>query len=142
MRILPLVVLFVLSEFASAKAAELPNIVYILADDLGIGDFGCYGQKILKTPRIDQLAGEGMRFANHYSGSASCAPTRSCLMTGQHTGHTRIRSNGNGFLVPGDVTVAEILKSAGYRTGAFGKWGLGNEGTPGVPWQQGFDLFF
>ena len=142
MRTLFVFVTLFASGFVTAKSADLPNIVYILADDLGIGDIGCYGQKILKTPRIDQLAEEGMRFTNHYSGSASCAPTRSCLMTGQHTGHTRIRSNGNDFLKPEDVTVAELLKSGGYRTGAFGKWGLGNEGAAGVPWEQGFDLFF
>ncbi|MBL6764155.1 MAG: arylsulfatase [Verrucomicrobiae bacterium] len=119
-----------------------PNIVYILADDLGYGDIGCYGQKILKTPRIDQLASEGMRFTEHYSGAAMCAPTRSCLMTGQHTGHTRVRKNGHGPLLPEDVTIAEVLKSAGYRTAAFGKWGVGEAGTTGVPWEQGFDLFY
>ena len=127
---------------ASAGAAPKPNIIYILADDLGVGDVGCYGQKILKTPRIDQLASEGMRFTQHYSGSASCAPTRSCLMTGQHTGHTRVRKNGDGPLLPEDVTIAEVLASAGYKTAAIGKWGVGEEGTTGVPWEQGFDLFF
>ena len=119
-----------------------PNIVYILADDLGYGDIGCYGQKILKTPRIRQLASEGMRFTEHYSGAAMCAPTRSCLMTGQHTGHTRVRKNGHGPLLPEDVTIAEVLKSAGYRTAAFGKWGVGEAGSTGVPWEQGFDLFY
>ncbi len=124
----------------SADAA--PNIVYILADDLGYGDVGCYGQKILKTPRIDQLASEGLKFTQHYSGSAMCAPTRSCLMTGQHTGHTRVRANGGGPLLDEDVTVAEVMKTAGYRTGVIGKWGVGEEGSSGVPNQQGFDFWF
>ncbi len=125
-----------------AFAADKPNIIYILADDLGVGDVGCYGQKLLKTPHIDQLAAEGMRFTQHYSGSAMCAPTRSCLMTGQHTGHTRVRKNGHGPLFPEDLTIAEVLKSAGYQTAAVGKWGVGEAGTTGVPWKQGFDLFF
>ena len=125
-----------------ALAADKPNIIYILADDLGVGDVGCYGQRLLKTPRIDQLAADGMRFTQHYSGSAMCAPTRSCLMTGQHTGHTRVRKNGHGPLFPEDMTIAELLKSAGYRTAAIGKWGVGEAGTTGVPWKQGFDLFF
>lgn len=127
---------------ASLFAAEKPNIIYILADDLGIGDVGCYGQKLLKTPRIDQLAAEGMKFTQHYSGSSSCAPTRSCLMTGQHTGHTRVRSNGDGPLLPEDVTIGEVLQEVGYKTAAIGKWGVGEEGTTGVPWDQGFDYFF
>jgi len=122
--------------------AKPPNIVYILADDLGIGDVGCYGQKILKTPRIDKLAAEGMKFTQHYSGSSLCAPTRSCLMTGQHTGHTRIRKNGGGDLLPEDVTIGEVMQSAGYKTAAIGKWGVGEEGTTGEPWRQGFDHFF
>ncbi len=125
-----------------AESADKPNIVYILADDLGVGDVGCYGQKLLKTPRIDQLAAEGLQFTHHYSGSAMCAPTRSCLMTGQHTGHTRVRKNGHGPLFPEDVTIAEVMKSAGYETAAIGKWGVGEAGTTGVPWKQGFDLFF
>jgi arylsulfatase A-like enzyme len=125
-----------------ASAADKPNVIYILADDLGYGDVGCYGQKLLKTPRIDRLATEGMRFTQHYSGSAMCAPTRSCLMTGQHTGHTRVRKNGHGPLFPEDLTIAEVLKSAGYQTAAIGKWGIGEAGTTGVPWKQGFDLFF
>jgi arylsulfatase A len=125
-----------------AFAAQRPNIIYILADDLGVGDVGCYGQQILKTPRIDQLATEGMRFTQHYSGSAMCAPTRSCLMTGQHTGHTRVRKNGHGPLLDEDLTIAEVLKSAGYLTAAIGKWGIGEADTTGAPWKQGFDLFY
>jgi arylsulfatase A len=134
--------LAVVASLPAKDSPAQPNIIYILADDLGIGDIGCYGQKILKTPRIDELAAGGMRFTNHYSGSASCAPTRSCLMTGQHTGYTRVRSNGNDFLLPQDVTIAEVIRPAGYRSAAIGKWGVGNEGTAGVPWEQGFDSFF
>ena len=122
--------------------AEKPNIIYILADDLGINDFGCYGQKIIKTPRVDQMAREGMQFFNHYSGSTVCAPTRSCLMTGQHTGRTRVRGNGPAHLKPEDVTLPETLKEVGYTTGLIGKWGLGEEGTTGAPLVQGFDFFY
>tara|TARA_B100000927_G_scaffold291673_1_gene295445 strand:+ start:6431 stop:7825 length:1395 start_codon:yes stop_codon:yes gene_type:complete len=123
-------------------AVAKPNIIYILADDLGINDFGCYGQEIMKTPRVDQMAAEGMQFFNHYSGSTVCAPTRSCLMTGQHTGQTRVRGNGGAQLLPEDVTIPEMLKEVGYTTGLIGKWGLGEEGSTGVPWAQGFDFFF
>ena len=98
-------------------AVAKPSIIYILADDLGINDFGCYGQEIMKTPRVDQMAAEGMQFFNHYSGSTVCAPTRSCLMTGQHTGQTRVRGNGGAQLLPEDVTIAEMLKEVGYTTG-------------------------
>lgn len=124
------------------SAAEKPNIIYILADDLGVGDVGAYGQELLETPRIDQLAAEGMRFTQHYSGSSSCAPTRSCLMTGQHTGHTRVRKNGDGPLLPEDITIGEVLQEVGYKTAAIGKWGVGDIDTTGVPWNQGFDYFF
>lgn len=123
-------------------AAEKPNIIYILADDLGINDFGCYGQEIMKTPRVDQMAAEGMQFFNHYSGSTICAPTRSCLMTGQHTGRTRVRRNSAAQLLSEDVTIPEMLREVGYTTGLVGKWGLGEEGSTGVPWAQGFDFFF
>lgn len=133
---------FALLIGSTSSATEKPNIIYILADDLGVGDVGVYGQSLLKTPRIDQLASEGMRFTQHYSGSSSCAPTRSCLMTGQHTGHTRVRSNGDGPLLPGDITIGEVLKEVGYKTAAIGKWGVGEIETSGVPWEQGFDYFF
>lgn len=132
----------VLALSEAQAAAGKPNIIYIMADDLGIGDVGVYGQKILKTPRIDQLAAEGMRFTNHYSGSSLCAPTRSCLLTGTHTGHTRVRKNGDIPLLPGDVTFGEILQQAGYVTGGIGKWGVGEENTTGAPWKQGFDFWF
>ncbi len=120
-----------------------------MADDLGYGDLGCYGQQEIQTPRIDQLASEGMRFTQTYAGSTVCAPTRSVLMTGLHTGHTRVRGNV-GYVGPErtrreiplqneDITVAEVLKAAGYTTGVTGKWGLGEPGTTGIPTQQGFD---
>jgi len=125
-----------------------PNIVYILADDLGYGDLSCYGQEHFSTPNIDKLAAEGMLFTQHYAGTTVCAPSRSSLMTGQHTGHTFIRGNkewkpeGQYPLEAEAVTVAEMLKDAGYVTGAFGKWGLGYPGSEGDPNMQGFDEFF
>ena len=125
-----------------------PNIVYIIADDLGYGDLGCYGQKDIRTPNIDRMAREGMIFTRHYSGSTVCAPSRSCLMTGLHTGHTPVRGNkeyqpeGQHPLPAGSVTVAEVLKKAGYATGAFGKWGLGYPGSEGDPNNRGFDEFY
>lgn len=135
---------FLPSPFAVAGDLTLrsPNVVFILADDLGYGDLGCYGQKQIQTPNIDQLAREGMRFTQCYAGSTVCAPSRCCLMTGMHTGHARIRGNANVPLRPGDVTVAEILKKAGYATGLSGKWGLGEDGSTGVPNKKGFDSFF
>ena len=122
-------------------ASRRPNILLIVADDLGYGDLGCYGQKQIKTPNIDRLAAEGMRFTDFYAGSTVCAPSRCSLMTGLHTGHCWIRGNSKQALRPEDVTVAELLKESGYRTGLIGKWGLGNENTTGVPQQQGFDEF-
>ncbi|PQO45655.1 arylsulfatase [Blastopirellula marina] len=134
--------------FPQLAQAKKPNIVYILADDLGIGDLSCYGQEKFETPNIDKLATEGMRFTQHYSGSTVCAPTRSVLMTGLHTGHTPVRGNAEVKPVgqeplPGEtVTLPELLKEAGYTTGAFGKWGLGYPGSEGDPTKQGFDVFF
>lgn len=125
-----------------------PNIIYILADDLGYGDLGCYGQEKFSTPHLDQLASEGIRFTRHYSGSTVCAPSRSVLMTGLHTGHTPVRGNqevtpeGQWPLTDSVLTLAELMKGAGYVTGAFGKWGLGFPGSEGDPVHQGFDLFF
>ena len=119
-----------------------PNIIYILADDLGYGDLGCYGQKTIKTPNIDKLAAEGMRFTDHYAGSTVCAPSRCCLMTGLHTGHALIRGNARVPLRPSDVTVAELLNEAGYSTGIVGKWGLGEPDSTGIPNKQGFDYWF
>jgi arylsulfatase A-like enzyme len=119
-----------------------PNILFILADDLGYGDLGCYGQKQIQTPNLDRLAAEGRRFTDFYAGSTVCAPSRCVLMTGKHVGHALIRGNAKTNLRPDDVTVAEVLKGAGYDTGLIGKWGLGHEGSDGVPTRQGFDSFF
>ena len=119
-----------------------PNIIFIMADDLGYGDLGSYGQKQIQTPHLDQFASEGVRFTDFYAGATVCAPSRSVLMTGLHTGHTYIRGNSKDNLRPEDVTVAEILKDVGYATGLVGKWGLGHEGSDGLPTRQGFDYFF
>lgn len=127
---------------------KLPNIVYILADDLGYGDLSCYGQQKFQTPNIDRLASQGMLFRQHYTGCTVSAPSRSSLMTGLHTGHAPIRGNkgwnpeGEWPMASSYVTVAEMLKSKGYATGAFGKWGLGFVNTEGDPNDQGFDEFF
>ena len=123
-------------------AQRPPNIVFILADDLGRGHCGCYGQTKIRTPNIDRLAKEGMKFTEFYAGANVCAPSRSVLMTGLHTGHTAVRNNGlKRFLYDEDVTVAEVLKRGGYVTGGFGKWGLGLPDTPGVALRQGFDTW-
>ncbi|HUT23117.1 MAG TPA: arylsulfatase [Sumerlaeia bacterium] len=125
------------------------NIIFILADDLGYGDLGCYGQTKIQTPHIDRLAAEGMRFTNHYTGSPVCAPARCSLMTGLHTGHCTLRDDqakaGKRKLVPlssDDTTIASLLKEGKYMTGVIGKWGLGNPGTTGTPLQHGFRWFF
>lgn len=127
-------------------AADKPNIVFILADDAGIGDFSCYGCRYGTTPNIDRLAAEGIKFTRAYSGNAVCAPSRCVLMTGLHPGHALRRANGSkdGLLPlpPNQLTVARLLHEAGYATGGFGKWGLGNPGTTGVPEKEGFDVFF
>jgi len=127
---------------AAKPSGDRPNIVYIMADDLGYGDLGCYGQKLIQTPHIDRLAKRGMRFTDFYAGSTVCAPSRCVLMTGLHTGHCFIRGNGKDNLRPEDVTVAEVLKRADYATGQVGKWGLGHEESTGLPTRQGFDFFF
>ena len=137
------------------SSQDRPNIIFIMADDLGYGDLGCYGQGVIKTPHIDRLAQEGLRFTQCYAGSTVCAPSRSVLMTGKHTGHTTVRGNfGTGGVrglgggegrVPlrrQDITVAEVLKRAGYVTGMTGKWGLGEPNTTGEPNRQGFDEWF
>ena len=127
---------------AATSAAKPPNIVYIMADDLGYGHLGSYGQAKIRTPHLDRLAAEGMRFTQAYAGSAVCAPSRSVLMTGLHGGHTPVRGNlGDAHLRDSDVTVAEVLQSAGYATGGYGKWGLGLANSPGHPLRQGFDEF-
>lgn len=125
-----------------------PNIIFILADDLGYGDLGCFGQKLIQTPHLDAMAKQGMRFTQFYAGTSVCAPSRSSFMTGQHTGHTPVRGNksvppeGQWPIPDSAITVAEIMKKAGYVTGDFGKWGLGPVGSTGDPIKQGFDQFY
>ncbi len=156
-------VLAFLAVVQSALAVERddrPNIVLIVADDLGYGELGCYGQQIIETPRLDELARQGLRFTQFYSGAPVCAPSRCVLMTGKHSGHAAVRDNRNpkdrpalrekyGWEFPGqqplpagEVTVAELLKARGYATAAIGKWGLGHAGTSGDPNRQGFELFY
>lgn len=118
-----------------------PNIVFILADDMGIGDLGCYGQKYIKTPHIDRMASEGMRFTQFYAGSTVCAPSRASLMTGQHTGVTHVRGNGEFPLKETDTTITQLLRKQGYTTAMFGKWGLGLKETPGEPQKKGWEHF-
>jgi len=124
-----------------AETVQKPNIVFVLADDLGIGDLGSYGQQYIQTPNIDRMAKAGMLFTDFYSGSTVCAPSRASLMTGRHTGHLTIRGNGEFPLKSSDTTIAQILKTKGYHTAMFGKWGLGLEGTSGSPEKKGWDEF-
>jgi arylsulfatase A-like enzyme len=123
---------------------DRPNIVFIMADDLGYGHLGCYGQKKIRTPRIDRMAREGTRFTQFYAGNCVCAPSRCVLMTGLHGGHTSVRVNGGTTsLRAEDITVAKVLSDGpGYSCGLFGKWGIGDVGSEGVPTRQGFDEFF
>ena len=140
--------LFMISTGSSRAEDRSPNIVFIMCDDLGYSDVGCFGQTKIRTPNIDRLAAEGMKFTQHYSGNAVCATSRCVLMTGKHPGHAQIRDNreikpeGQFPLLKDTATIARVLKSNGYVTGAFGKWGLGGPGTTGEPLQQGFDRFF
>lgn len=132
----------------SDKVQEKPNVIYILADDLGYGDLGCYGQQYIHTPNIDRLASEGMLFTQHYAGCTVSAPSRCSLLTGLHTGHSYIRGNkeimpeGQEPIPQGTYTMARMLQEAGYVTGCFGKWGLGYPGSEGTPNKQGFDEFW
>ena len=128
---------FVLAEGVPAK----PNIIYIMCDDLGYGDLSCFGQKMVPTPNIDQLAEEGMKLTDFYAGCTVCRPSRLSLWTGKHMGHTPISSNASYHFKPEDVTVAELLKSAGYRTGGVGKWAMGGVETSGFPLKNGFDFW-
>ena len=127
--------------YSQTNNERLPNIVFILADDLGYGDVGAYGQQLIKTPNIDKLAKAGMRFTNFYAGSTVCAPSRASLMTGQHTGRAFIRGNGDLPLRPNDTIITEMLKQKGYVNGMVGKWGLGLYGTTGMPEKKGWDFF-
>lgn len=125
-----------------------PNVIFIMADDLGYAELGCYGQKKIRTPNLDRLASQGMRFTQAYSGSPVCAPSRCVLLTGLHTGHAHVRDNRGGPIVgqeplpPNTVTLGRLLQEERYVTACIGKWGLGGPDTTGVPWKQGFDLFF
>jgi arylsulfatase A-like enzyme len=135
-----------------STSGRRPNIIWIMTDDLGYRELGCYGQEVIETPNLDRMAAEGMRFTDCYTGSPISAPCRSVLMTGLHSGHTRVRNNfarvggtppqGRVPLRPEDVTVAEVLQAAGYTTGITGKWGLAEPGTEGVPNKKGFDEWF
>jgi arylsulfatase A-like enzyme len=129
---------------AQAQTRRPPNIVFILADDLGYGDLGCYGQQQIQTPHLDRMAADGIRFTQAYAGATVCAPSRCCLMTGKHTGHATVRGNKRPELGLGrdEPTVASLLKKAGYSTALFGKWGLGGPGMRSVPNSHGFDRFY
>jgi arylsulfatase A len=137
----------VVAQDADGRRAR-PNVVFIMADDLGYGELGCYGQQHIKTPNLDRMAGQGLRMLQHYSGAPVCAPARCVLMTGRHSGHATVRDNQEhqpeGQLPIGDaeLTVAELMRQNGYATGCFGKWGLGYPGGEGDPLNQGFDRFF
>ncbi|WP_161890132.1 arylsulfatase [Pontibacter russatus] len=142
-------ILFCMALFAlSAFAQKRPNVIFILADDMGYGDLGCYGQELIQTPNIDKLAASGMRFTQFYAGTSVCAPSRASLLTGLHTGHTPVRGNfeiqpEGQFPIPDSTyTMAEMFRKAGYATGLFGKWGLGHPGSEGAPEHQGFDRFY
>ena len=147
--------LVLLASMACVASAQLlqaadarPNLILILADDLGYGDLGCYGQQLIQTPNLDRMAAEGRRYTQFYAGSTVCAPSRSVLMTGKHMGHTRVRGNaprtaiGLQALRKGDRTLGHVFKDAGYATALFGKWGLGEIGSEGHPNEMGFDEFF
>jgi arylsulfatase A len=131
-----------------AETTRPPNIVFVLADDLGYAELGCYGQKKIRTPCLDQLAREGVRFTEFYCGNAVCAPSPCVLMTGKHAGHAFVRDNrsikpeGQTPIPADSVTIARLLKKQGYATAAIGKWGLGGPGAEGVPNKQGFDLLY
>ncbi len=146
--LLPAALLLANTSHSAGGEPRRPNIVFILADDLGVFDLGCYGQQKIRTPNIDKLAAEGMQFTNFYAGSAVCAPSRCVLMTGKHAGHAFVRDNRavkpeGQWPIPADtVTIAKLLKARGYATGAAGKWGLGPMDSTGSPLKQGFDMFF
>ena len=126
---------------SSAEPAK-PNLIYLLADDLGYGDLGSYGQQLIRTPHLDKMAADGLRLTQHYAGAPSCHPSRCVLFTGKHTGHAFIRGNSKLPLRPGDYTLSQMLKEAGYATGGIGKWALGDHDSTGAPWRKGMDEFF
>jgi arylsulfatase A-like enzyme len=140
--LLTVFVLFTLLSFRNNHIATKPNIIIVLADDLGYGDLGCFGSKVIQTPHLDQLASEGLRLTQFYSGSTVCAPSRCTLFTGKHTGHAYIRGNGDVPLRKQDLILPEIFKKNGYKTGLFGKWGMGDVNTSGSPNLKGWDTFF
>ncbi|MGH2623018.1 MAG: arylsulfatase, partial [Sphingobacterium sp.] len=148
MKIVLIIALIIISIPITQAQKKQPNVIIILADDLGIGDLGSYGQTIISTPNLDKLAKSGMKFTQFYAGTSVCAPSRSALLTGQHTGRTHIRGNkeimpeGQEPLLDSIRTFAMMMQEQGYQTGAFGKWGLGMVGTSGDPNQKGFDEFF
>ena len=136
------------SPVLAGPSPARPNVVFVLADDLGYGDVGVYGQKLVRTPNLDRLAAEGLRFTDFYAGSTVCAPSRAVLMTGRHTGHASVRGNASGgaaspqTLRAGERTLAHLFRDGGYATALFGKWGLGDVGSTGHPGRMGFDAFF
>ena len=137
--------MIILASQGVAGTRDQPNVILIVADDLGYGDLGCYGQTLIRTPNLDHLATEGLRFTQAYAGSTVCTPSRCVLMTGRHTGHAAARDNiphYDSYLEDGDVTVAEVLQGAGYRCGGVGKWSLGDAGTIGRATNQGFETWF
>jgi arylsulfatase A-like enzyme len=134
--------LLIIPFFVQAQNNKKPNIIFILTDDLGYGDLACFGSKIIKTPNLDKLASQGIKLTQFYSGSTVCAPSRNSLMTGKHTGHSYIRGNGEIPLRTQDTIMPQYLKKAGYATGIFGKWGLGDMNTTGMPNLKGWDEFF
>jgi arylsulfatase A-like enzyme len=134
-----------LAPLVMAQNGRKPNILFIVLDDLGYGEFGCYGQKQIQTPHIDRFATQGVRYTDFYAGGAVCAPSRSVLMTGLHTGHTSVRANAGTIPLradPEDRTVAQLLHDNGYSTGLFGKWGLGDFGSAATPDKKGFDEYY
>lgn len=143
-----LLIYFLIALAGNVNAQQKPNVIFILADDLGYGDLGCYGQKQIETPNIDKLAAGGIRFTQFYAGTSVCAPSRASLMTGLHTGHTPVRGNyeitpeGQLPLPDSCFILPEMFKAAGYKTGAFGKWGMGFPGSEGDPVNQGVDQFY
>jgi arylsulfatase A len=137
------VVLVVSLQAVAQKRTDKPNVVYMMLDEIGYYELSFMGHKILKTPNLDKLASEGMRFTQCLAGGPTCGPTRCVLLTGKHMGHSQMRTNGGGTPITADeFTLGEMFKSVGYATGGFGKWGIGDEGTTGVPELHGFDLFY